>query len=79
MAGAPCFTIRPGSLRRETGIDSRFLPDERRQPGFFIGVAGAGLNYSLVISIMVFLSVGKVVVRLSRRCAGFHAPAGSLS
>ena len=48
-------------------------------PGFFIGVAGAGLNYSLVISIMVFLSVGRVVVRLSRRCAGFHAPVGLLS
>jgi hypothetical protein len=49
------------------------------RPGFFIGVAGAGLNYSLVISIMVVLSVGRVVVRLSRRCAGFHAPVGVLS
>ena len=49
------------------------------QPGFFMGVAGEGLNYSLVISIMVCLFVGRVVVRLSRRCAGFHAPAGVLS
>jgi ribose 1,5-bisphosphokinase PhnN len=38
-----------------------------------------GLNYNLVISIMVCLFVGRVVVRLSRRCAGFHAPAGVLS
>ena len=53
--------------------------DERTWPGFFIGVAVAGLNYSLVISIMVFLAVGRVVVRLSRRCAGFHAPVGVLS
>ena len=44
-----------------------------------MGVAGEGLNYSLVISIMVCLFVGRVVVRLSRRCAGFHAPAGVLS
>jgi hypothetical protein len=32
-----------------------------------------------LISIMGFLSVGTVVVRLSRRCAGFHAPVGVLS
>ena len=48
-------------------------------PGFFMGVAGEGLNYNLVISIMVCLFVGRVVVRLSRRCAGFHAPVGVLS
>ena len=40
-----------------------------------MGVAGEGLNYNLVISIIVCLFVGRVVVRLSRRCAGFHAPA----
>ena len=45
------------------------------RPGFFVGVAGVALNYSLVVLIMVVLFVGRVVVRLSRRCAGFHAPA----
>jgi hypothetical protein len=49
------------------------------RPGFFIGVAGAALNYSLVILIMVCPFVGRVGVRLSRRRAGFHAPAGVLS
>ena len=49
----------------------------RHQPRFFIGVTGVALNYSFVILIMVCLFVGRVVVRLSRRCAGFHAPAGS--
>ena len=33
----------------------------RPQPGFFMGVAGEGLNYSLVILIMVLLFVGRVV------------------
>jgi len=46
------------------------------QPRFFIGVAGVALNYSLVILIMVCRLVGRAVGRLSRRCAGFHAPAG---
>ena len=54
-------------------------PDQFHWPGFFIGVAGVALNYSLVVLIMVCLFVGRVVVRLSRRCAGFHAPAGVLS
>ena len=47
-----------------------------RWPRFFIGVAGVALNYSLVILIMVCRLVGRAVGRLSRRCAGFHAPAG---
>jgi hypothetical protein len=42
-------------------------------------VTGAVVNYRLVILIMVVLFVGRVVVRLSRRCAGFHSPAGALS
>jgi hypothetical protein len=46
-------------------------------PGFFIGVTGGTLNYILVILIMVCLFMGRVVVRLSRRRAGFHAPAGA--
>ena len=50
-----------------------------RRPRFFIGVTGVALNYSLVVLIMVCLFVGRAVVRLSRRCAGFHAPAGVLS
>ena len=71
------------STRASTGASSASTSSPcravRHWPGFFIGVAGAGLNYSLVISIMVFLSVGRVMVRLSRRCAGFHAPVGVLS
>ena len=49
------------------------------RPRFFIGVTGVALNYSFVILIMVCLFVGRVVVRRSRRCAGFHAPVGVLS
>src|SRR5690349_7912321 len=70
-------TPRPDPiLRRVVGVAA--APGQRR-PGFFTGGAGEGLNYSLVISIMVCLFVGRVVARLSRRCAGFHAPAGVLS
>ena len=58
-------------LEHETA-EQRGMP----RPGFFVGVAGAALNYSLVVLIMVCLLVGRVVVRLSRRCAGFHVPAG---
>ena len=47
-------------------------------PGFFIGVTGEALNYIPVILIMVCLFLGRVVVRLSRRRAGFHTPARAL-
>ena len=46
---------------------------------FSFGATGGALNYILVILIMVGLFMGRVVVRLSRRRAGFHAPAGALS
>jgi hypothetical protein len=41
-------------------------------------VTGVAPNYSVVVLIIVVLFVGRVVIRLSRRCAGFHAPAGVL-
>ena len=49
------------------------------QPRFFIGVMGVAPDYSPVILIMVCLLVGRAVIRRSRRCAGFHAPAVVLS
>ena len=57
----------------------RVLVIAARRPRFFMGVTGVALNYSIVILIMVCLFTGRAVVRLSRRCAGFHAPAGVLS
>jgi hypothetical protein len=45
-------------------------------PRFFTGVTGVALNYNLVVLIIVCLFVGRAVIRRSRRCAGFHAPAG---
>jgi hypothetical protein len=85
------FLLGPGLI---PGINALFLGyvmyRSRLVPRLIpaIGLAGLdfswawqarGLNYNLVISIMVCLFVGRVVVRLSRRCAGFHAPAGVLS
>ena len=67
-------TRRPSSLIRIDRIGQ--IDRGSSQPGFFVGVAGVALNYSLVVLIMVVLFVGRVVVRLSRRCAGFHAPVG---
>jgi hypothetical protein len=64
--GATLSAFR-AAMDRRTGLDFSWAWQAR------------GLNYNLVISIMVCLFVGRVVVRLSRRCAGFHAPAGVLS
>jgi RNA-directed DNA polymerase len=60
----------------DADIREFFTSLDHHWPGFFIGVAGAGPELQPCDFDHDLSSVGKVVVRLSRRCAGFHAPVG---